>query len=222
MRRIAAIFVVVSLAVTLEVAAPGDGPGSIGPTPAHGQTEPQPGTTATGTTSDSSAETTISPPTPPVCPSTTSRPFAPRSITIPGVTRRATVVAPPRRSGVPGTPSLSSAGKEQFAWDRAQRVLAGSRRGNLLLNAHVWPDGSAVGNRMLTRLQRGDRIVLHGTARTLCYRVTDRVQVSPRQGLRRYYNRLGRHQVAIVTCSGRRLASGYWTKRTIWYASPKP
>lgn len=208
---------VVALTTTMGFVAVAGGLGRLGAAPAYALTEPAPEGTATSSTSTVTQTTTTSPP--PVCPTSTSRPFAPRRITMPGIVRRAVVVTPPRSNGLPGSPSLTSAGKWQFAYDREQRVKAGAQRGNVLLNAHVWPDGSAVGNRMLSRLQRGDRIVVIGKVQKLCYRVTERIQVNPDEGLRRYYNRLGRHQLAIVTCSGKRLGSGVWTKRTIWYAS---
>lgn len=157
------------------------------------------------------------------CPISTSRPFVPRYISVKGVTRRATVIAPPRTADrVPGAPPLTAAGKEMFAWDRAQRIRAGERRGHMLLNAHVWPDGSAVGNRLLAGLQVGERIVVHGRHKKLCYRVIERIQVYPWQGIKRYYNAYGRHRLALVVCSGRRLGPGRWEKRTIWYAALKP
>jgi hypothetical protein len=147
--------------------------------------------------------------------------FAPRTISIPGVTRAAAVITPPRdANGVPGVPPLTTSGKSVFAWDRAQGTRPGGRAGNVLLNAHTWPDGSALGNRMLAGLHRGDRIVVHGAGRRLCYRVTERVEVLAQRGLPRYYARHGRPQLAILACSGRRLGPGVWEKRTVWFASP--
>ena len=61
------------------------------------------------------------------------------------------MITPPRdAAGIPGVPPLSSAGKTVFAWDREQGIRPGDRRGNVLLNAHTWPDGSALGNRLLS------------------------------------------------------------------------
>ena len=108
-----------------------------------------------------------------------------------------------------------------FAWDREQGISPGDRRGNVLLNAHTWPDGSALGNRLLTSLDRGDRIRVRGAKSQLCYRVTERVEVLAKDGLPRYYAKTGRPQLAIVVCSGRRLGPGVWEKRTIWFASPR-
>ena len=140
---------------------------------------------------------------------------------MPGIARRATVVMPPRVARfLPGAPPLTTAGKQQFAWDRKSGIRPGDRAGNVRLNAHVWPDGSAVGNRMLNGLYRGDRIVVHGTNLRLCYRVTKRVEVLASRGLLRFYAKDGRPQLAIVVCSGRRLGPGVWEKRTVWFARP--
>ena len=150
-----------------------------------------------------------------------SHAFAPQRITVAGVTRSAGVVAPPREAdGVPGAPPLTSAGKTVFAWDRVQGIRPGDPAGNVLLNAHTWPDGSALGNRLLAGLHRGDRIVVLGAHARLCYRVTERVEVLASRGLAGYYAKTGPPQLAIVVCSGRRLGPGVWEKRTVWFASP--
>lgn len=148
------------------------------------------------------------------------RAFAPRSISVPGVTN-ASVVAPPRDAyGIPGVPPLTSAGKAVFAWDREQGIRPGDPGGNVLLNAHTWPDGTALGNRLLAGLQPGDRIVVRGADARLCYRVTERVEVPAQRRMLRYYRTDGPPQLAIVVCSGRRLGPGLWEKRTVWFASP--
>jgi len=156
------------------------------------------------------------------CPTRAKRAFAPRTISVPGVTGPASVITPPRdAAGIPGIPPLSSAGKTVFAWDREQGIRPGDGRGNVLLNAHTWPDGSALGNQLLNSLDRGDRIRVRGASSQLCYRVTERVEVLAEDGLPRYYAKTGRPQLAIVVCSGRRLGPGVWEKRTIWFASPR-
>lgn len=145
----------------------------------------------------------------------------PSAITVPGVVRRAAVVTPPRDgNGIPGVPPLTARGKTVFAWDRAQGIRPGDPAGNVLLNAHTWPDGSALGNRLLAGLRPGDRIVVRGSGKRLCYRVTERVEVRAADGLPRYYATDGPHLLAIVVCSGRRLSPGVWEKRTVWFASP--
>ena len=172
-----------------------------------------------------SAEPTTSSPAPRAvssgCPTRTARSFAPRTISVPGSTGPRPVITPPRDAAdLPGVAPLSSTGKAVFAWDRKQGIRPGDRRGNVLLNAHTWPDGSALGNLLLESLDRGDRIVVRGAGARLCYRVTERVEVLAEDGLARYYARNGRHQLAIVVCSGRHLAPGVWDKRTVWFATP--
>lgn len=145
----------------------------------------------------------------------------PTRIAVPGVTGRVEVVTPPRdANGVPGVPPLTEAGKTVFAWDREQGVEPGDPAGNVLLNAHTWPDGSALGNTLLDELHRGDRVLVLGDGKRLCYRVTERVEVLAEDGLPRYYETDGPPQLAVVVCSGRRLAPGVWEKRTVWFASP--
>lgn len=145
----------------------------------------------------------------------------PGRITVPGVTGRVEVVTPPRdANGIPGVPPLTESGKNVFAWDREQGIAPGDPAGNVLLNAHTWPDGSALGNTLLEGLQRGDQVVVLGEGKRLCYRVTERVEVLAEDGLPRYYAIDGPPQLAIVVCSGRRLAPGVWEKRTVWFASP--
>jgi hypothetical protein len=159
----------------------------------------------------------------PSCPDVVARSFEPTSINVTGVARGITVIAPHRDAhGVPGVPPLSDSGKHVFAFDPDQRVEPGDPNGNVLLNAHTWPDGSALGNQLLAGLHRDGRIVVQGQrpAQKLCYRVTRRVEVLASAGAPGYYSRTGTPQLAIVVCSGRRLGPGQWEKRTIWYASP--
>jgi hypothetical protein len=147
--------------------------------------------------------------------------FTPRTISVPGATRAAAIVTPPRdAAGIPGTPPLTEAGKAEFAWDLAQGTRPGDRRGNVIVNAHTWPDGSALGNRLLAALHRGDLVVVRGEQVRLCYRVTERVEVPAASLMPRYYRKDGPPRLAILTCSGRRLGPGIWTRRTVWFASP--
>jgi hypothetical protein len=140
---------------------------------------------------------------------------------VPGATRAAAIVTPPRdAAGIPGTPPLTEAGKAEFAWDLAQGTRPGDRRGNVIVNAHTWPDGSALGNRLLAALHRGDLVVVRGEKVRLCYRVTERVEVPAATLMPRYYRKDGPPRLAILTCSGRRLGPGIWTRRTVWFASP--
>jgi hypothetical protein len=160
-------------------------------------------------------------PAPSAAPCSRAKPFTPQTLTVRGVTDSRPVVSIPRDpNGVPGVPPLSDAGKREFAFDPDQDVWPGDRRGNVLLNAHTWPDGSGLGNQLLAGAHRGTRIVVAGGGHRLCYRVTRRIEVDATKPQPAYFVKDGRPQLAIVVCSGERLGPGEWTKRTIWYASP--
>jgi hypothetical protein len=153
--------------------------------------------------------------------STADRPFVPRMISLEGIDDRIPVVALPRDSdGNLGVPPIDHAGKSEMAFDLGSGIKPGDPQGNSLFNAHTWPDGSALGNRMLADLQEGDQIVVRGKPGYLCYRVTERVEVPADDPGKRYYATTGKPQIALVVCSGRRLGPGRWAMRTIWFASP--
>lgn len=148
------------------------------------------------------------------------RPFVPVSVTVDGLGAHGVLAMGREANGATGVPPLTSTGKQQFAWD-APGVRPGSGQGNVLLNAHTWPDGSALGNHLLGALQGGELIAVHGAdGQRLCYRVTARVEVPFDASSSRYYDDAGRPQVAIAVCSGTRLGPGAWTHRTLWFASP--
>ena len=219
MTRIAALALAVALATVGGWFVEADGWAPQETTPAYARVLPEPTQSPTSTATPTPAPRTAAPRR--SC-ATVPHPFTPRAISIPGIARRAVVVMPPRAAPfLPGAPPLTAAGKQQFAWDRKSGIRPGDRAGNVRLNAHVWPDGSAVGNRMLRGLHKGDRIVAHGTRLRLCYRVTKRVEVLASRGLLRFYSKDGRPQLAIVVCSGRRLGPGVWEKRTVWFARPR-
>lgn len=145
-------------------------------------------------------------------------PFVPTAITVPGVAGRARVLALPRdAAGVPGVPPVAD--KMSFAWDRGG-VRPGSAAGHVLLNTHTWPDGSAMGNRLLDGLEVGGRLVLRSGAKVACYTVTERTEVRASDGFPGWDAVDGPPEVVIVVCSGRRLGPGEWTHRTLWFASP--
>jgi LPXTG-site transpeptidase (sortase) family protein len=159
-------------------------------------------------------------PTPaPKCSTADSR-FVPTAVSIPGVAKNISVLALPREpTGVPGTPPLSGSGKLAMAFDLGQGIRPGDTKGNALLNAHTFPDGSALGNKLLDELEEGDQIKVHGAKGFMCYQVTDRREVAA--GVYKpYFAKKGKPQIAIVVCSGQRLGPGVWTKRTLWFASP--
>ena len=153
-------------------------------------------------------------------------PFKPTHITVPGVTHDAKVLALPRDSAnVPSAAPVSTAGKTVFAWSIPPDPMPGEAKGNVLLNAHTWPDGTALGNKLLDGLQVGDRIIVRGVDekgehQTLCYDVTKRDVIVATDGSYEYYERNGPPQLALIVCSPPRLGPGNWLHRTIWYASP--
>ena len=148
-----------------------------------------------------------------------TKPFSPTSVTIPDVVKGGEVLPLPRDGNdVPGVPPTSA--KHVFAWDRPPGIKPGSDRGNVLLNAHTWPDGSAIGNILLDKLDEGGRIILRGGTSELCYTVTERVEVDASKGYPPYYDREGSPKIALLVCSGQRLGPGKWTHRTIWFAEP--
>ncbi len=218
----AAVAVVLVVVAAVWLLGRGGSPpaGAAGPSvTAAVQPSATPSATPTATPTPTSTSTAAS--TPPARCGPVTHPFRPRTIDVPGVARAITVVTPPRLAdGVPGAPPLTTAGKRLFAWDRQQGISPGDPKGNVLLNAHTWPDGSALGNQLLAGLQTGDRIVVAGSKQRLCYRVTERVEVLATDGLARYYDTDGPPQLAIVVCSGRRTGPGVWTHRTVWFASP--
>jgi hypothetical protein len=153
------------------------------------------------------------------CARPADEPFVPTSIRIQDVTRSTRVLALPRdRQNVPGVPATSD--KTSFAWD-APGIKPGSARGNVLLNAHTWPDGTAMGNRLLRSLQEGGLIELSNGSRHLCYRVTERLEAPVEHPpLRRVYDFTGKPQAVLIVCSGVRRGPGDWSHRTIWFAEP--
>lgn len=151
------------------------------------------------------------------------RPFRPRTATVRRVAKSATVLAlHDQADGSPGVPPLTATGKQEFAWDRDQGVRPGDPQGHVLFNAHTYPDGSALGNRLLAHLHVGDRIIVRGRWKRqhLCYKVVRRVTVAADKRMPFYYRRDGRPRLAIAVCSGQRLGPGDWTERTVWFAKP--
>ncbi|MBV6726926.1 class F sortase [Nocardioides daeguensis] len=161
-------------------------------------------------------------PAPDPCARQASAGFVPTTISVPGVTRKARVLALPRdAAGVPGVPPVAD--KLAFAWDRGG-IEPGSAAGHVLLNTHTWPDGTAMGNKLLAGLDVGGRLVLAAgkgeTRRTACYTVTERTEVLASAGFPGWDAADGPPEVVIVVCSGKRLGPGNWTHRTLWFASP--
>lgn len=150
-----------------------------------------------------------------------ARGFVPAKAGIPALGHAFRVIRVPRtRDNAVGAGPVTEQGKWLVAMD--PHTLPASRRGTVILAAHTWPDGSALGNALLRGLHRGDRIVLAGKGgKRACYRITERASYPVRDVPRRKaFRSWGREQVVIVACSGRRLGPGNWSRRTIWYGVP--
>ena len=130
---------------------------------------------------------------------------------------------PPRAASFAAVISSGSVpwnAKIAYAWDEPT-LKPGSPKGNVLINAHTWPDGTALGNLMLDKLQVGMRMIVTGEhGEELCYKVTKRDVIVASDGSFEYYEQDGPPQLAIIVCSPPRLGPGNWVHRTIWYASP--
>jgi hypothetical protein len=157
----------------------------------------------------------------PTCRTTANGPIRPARALIAELNRTVGVVGVGRkRNGEIGSPPLTQRGKRLLGWDRHKRPGAGW--GSVVLDAHTWPDGSALGNAMLRRLHTGSTITVQDVAgRSVCYRITERSSYRrtklPR---RKMFRTWGPEQVVIVVCSGKRLGPGNWLRRTVWYAVP--
>lgn len=147
--------------------------------------------------------------------------FWPVAVHVPALNRTIRVIAVPRTSsGAVGSPPLTTAGKQIFGWDPF--VRPGSGVGSVVLDAHTWPDGSALGNALLGHLRVGATVTLKGArGQVRCYRIVQRAQylkwLAP---LYRITRTTGPEQLAIIVCSGRRLGPGDWQSRTVWYGVP--
>ena len=148
--------------------------------------------------------------------------FRPTTLGIKRVTKKRTVLALGRDSrNVPRSPPLSDRGKWQLAWDAKDDIKAGAKHGDIKLNAHTYPDGSALGNLLINGLYDGAKIVVRGArGQQRCYQVIARVQVPAEKRYKRYYRTDGPGRLAIAVCSGTRRGAGDWSHRTVWFAKP--
>lgn len=147
--------------------------------------------------------------------------FVPSQAQIPAIGRTVQVIQVQRTSsGAVGAGPTTESGKWLMSMD--PQTKPGSHKGSVLLSGHTWPDGSALGNAMLSNLQVGDGIVLVGkNGKQACYRINKR-QSYPvdKVPTRKAFRQTGPEQVVIVACSGKRTSPGHWTRRTLWYATP--
>jgi hypothetical protein len=150
-------------------------------------------------------------------------PFAPISVELATV-GKAKVLGVSRVKGTPGVPPLTDTGKKQMAWDRPG-IRPGFAQGHVLMNAHAWPDASALGNALDAKLVVGSQIRVHGRGdRVQCYRVVRHVVASPSKKLSTTYYGSDKSapRLAILTCTGVRRGPGDWSKRAVWLAKPIP
>ncbi len=123
------------------------------------------------------------------------------------------------RSGEMGTPPLNSSGKWTVGWYPSRGP--GTRAGAVPLNAHTWPNGSALGNSMLRKMRKGSVIWLQGDARAACYKVVKKATYPRNKApLKKILGAWGKPRLTITVCSGKRLGARNWTHRTVWYAVP--
>ena len=97
------------------------------------------------------------------------------------------------------------------------------KSGHVLMNGHVWPDGSAIGNHFNATARRGKVIKVSGAkGQVQCYRLKKRIIRSPsRHFAKRYYGSVNsRPRLAILTCTGIRRGPGDWSHRSVWFAKP--
>lgn len=160
---------------------------------------------------------------PSACRSTITTPLRPVSARFGAVRSGASFRVVPvgrTRDGAVGTPPVTRAGKQLVGWDRQTRP--GARVGTVILDAHTWPDGSALGNALLRSLRSGALIAVRlADGRTACYQVRARRSYpASRVPRTRAFRSWGPEQLVMVVCSGKRLGPGRWTRRTVWYAVP--
>lgn len=146
-------------------------------------------------------------------------PFTPTTIDIQHVRKLLPVVGLARDgSDVPGVPPVNAT--HTVAWD-APGPKPGSESGLVRFNAHTWPNGAALGNEMLSKFNVGDVLILHNGETSLCYKVTERVEVGADSGYKPFFENLDvPSRFAFIVCSGKRLGPGDWSTRTIWFGTP--
>lgn len=151
------------------------------------------------------------------CDHAARKPFTPTTADFPGIATNLPVIALGRDGDVPGVPSVGAT--HTVAFD-APGPHPGARVGLVRLNAHTWPNGGALGNQLLAQFDVGDVLMLSAGRSSLCYRVTERVEVDANADYDRFYELEGKPEFALIVCSGQRRGPGDWSKRTIWWGTP--
>lgn len=148
--------------------------------------------------------------------------FAPKKALLVNLASARVLALGVQNDGSPRTPPLTASGKRALAWDKLA-YRPGDGYGHVLMNAHTYPDGSALGNDMLRKLKLGMIIKVYGgNGQIQCYKVVVKKTAKPSKQLSRYYygNNRSEPRLALITCSGTRISAGVWSTRTIWFAKP--
>lgn len=195
------------------------------PDPGRGRASP-PTSTPTSTPTDSSASASPAEPSdggviPAACRRGAREPFAPENVAVPGL-GEFDVQSLARVKDESG--GISSAGPTNdnpsvFAWDN-ESAEAGAR-GNVLFTAHTFQKkSSALGNRLLKELDRGEVLAVAGSRdEVACYRVTERLEVEVADyPVDRVYRDVTADQAVITVCSD--FDGADWARRTLWFLEP--
>lgn len=196
------------------------------PDPGRGQAEPATSVPTTKPT-DSSASASPAEPSdggvkaPASCRRAAREPFAPENVAVPGV-GEFDVQSLARVEDESG--GISSAGPTNdnpsvFAWDNESAEAAAG--GSVLFTAHTFQKNkSALGNRLLKELDRGEVLTVAGDSdEVACYRVTERLEVEVADyPVDRVYLDETTDQAVITVCSD--FDGGDWARRTLWFLEP--
>jgi hypothetical protein len=156
------------------------------------------------------------------CSKRNTQPFVPVAISVKEIGRIQVKGLNAHPNGVPKTLPLTNAGKTKIAWDRPGFRPAAAT-GHVLMSAHVWPDGTSIGNQLNEQLKRGKIVKVLGAAGEVqCYRLSKRVVKAPSRRLaNKFYGDIhSKHRLTILTCTGVRRGPGDWSLRSIWFAKP--
>ncbi|MEL4357296.1 MULTISPECIES: class F sortase [unclassified Luteococcus] len=100
----------------------------------------------------------------------------------------------------------------------------GSGKGKVVLTAHTFHKGGALGNALQSGLKQGDIIRLtDASGKTLCYRYTSSTKLMVKDydpNSTAVYDTGGKPMLAIVICWDWDAARKFWDSRVVYYAEP--
>lgn len=159
------------------------------------------------------------------CRTSAKRPFEPRNAVLRDG-HPIQVYAAAREPGgiVPGVPPVTNWGKGVFGWD-APGVWPGTRSGVVVMDAHSWPDSSALGNWLMTHLSVGQTLILHGDrGQRQCYRIiSKKIYPAAKVPWEKTYGPVppgAPARLTITICYWPRLGPENWANREVWVAKP--